>query len=84
MSAGNGFGEARVVSCILLQILPYVVPLELREEAPDVLFIFELGGVRCWDFDGLDLGIELCNIEEVTSTTATLLSSDKGKTRVAG
>jgi hypothetical protein len=62
-----------VVSCILLQIPPYVVPLELQEEAPDVLFVFELGGVRRWDLDSLDLGIELCDIEKVTSTTATLL-----------
>jgi hypothetical protein len=64
-----------VVGRVLLQVLPYVVPAELREQASDVLLIFELGWVWCWDSHSLDLGVELCNVKEMAATPPALCVS---------
>lgn len=74
--------ETSVVGRVLLKIIPNVVPLHLWEESPDVLLILEFRWVWSWDLDCLGLRIELCDIEEVASTTTTLfrLVGDKPKT----
>lgn len=61
-----------MVGRILLQVLPYVVPLELREEAPDIFLVFELRRIWCRDLNSLDLGIESCDVEEMAATPAAL------------
>ena len=71
-STRYGFGEARVVSCVLLEILPDVVPFELGEQTSDIFLVFELGWVRSRNLDGFDFGIEFCDTEEVASATSAL------------
>jgi hypothetical protein len=58
----------------MLEILLDVIPAELRDKTPDVLLVLELLGVRRLLLDCANLGIELSDVEEVTSAAAALSS----------
>jgi hypothetical protein len=66
--------EAGVVRGVVLEVLLDIVPAELRDETPDVLLVLELLGVGRLLLDRANLGIELGDVEEVTSAAAALLS----------
>jgi hypothetical protein len=72
LDAGVGLGEACVVGGVLLEVPLDVVPLELREEAFDILLVLELGGVRGGDLDFAHLGVEFRDVEEVAAASAVL------------
>jgi hypothetical protein len=58
----------------MLEILLDVIPAELRDKTPDVLLVLELLGVGRLLLDCANLGIELSDVEEVTSAAAALSS----------
>jgi hypothetical protein len=66
--------EAGVVRGVMLEILLDVIPAELRDKTPDVLLVLELLGVGRLLLDCANLGIELSDVEEVTSAAAALSS----------
>lgn len=72
LSSGHRLREAGVVGGVLLQVLPDAIPVELGKQASDVLLVFEIGWVWSWDLNYLDLGVEVCDIEEVAATTTAL------------
>jgi hypothetical protein len=59
----------------MLKVLLDVIPGELRNETPDVLVVLELLGVCRLLLYCANLGIELSDVEEVTSAAATLSKS---------
>jgi hypothetical protein len=75
LSARLRLAEARVVCRILLDILLDVIPSELRNKTPDILCVLELLGIRRLLLDCANLGIEVCDVEEVASATAALFRS---------
>lgn len=56
----------------MLKIFLYVVPIKLRDEALDVLAVLELLRIGWLLLDRADLGVEVCDIEEVGTTSAVL------------
>lgn len=61
-----------MVGRVVLKIFLYVVPIKLRDEALDVLAVLELLGVGWLFLDRTNLGVEVCDIEEVGTTSAVL------------
>lgn len=63
--SSSRFREACVEGRVVLEILLDVLPVELGDEALDVLFVLELfwiGGLR---FDGTHFGVEIGDVEEM-------------------
>lgn len=59
---------------VVLEVLLDIVPAELRNKALDVLAVLELLRVRRLLLYSTDLGIEICDVEEVAAATAALSS----------
>jgi hypothetical protein len=73
LGAGFRLTEAGVVGGVVLEVLLDVVPVELGNETLDVLLVLEFRGVRCLFLDFANFGVEVCDIEKVTSAAAILL-----------
>lgn len=57
---------------VILDVLLDILPVELGDQAIDILFVLELLGIRRLRFDGANLSAERGDVEEVASATAIL------------
>jgi hypothetical protein len=73
LRAGLSLREACVIRRrIVLEVLLDVIPAKLGNQAPDVLLVLELLGIRRLLFYRTNLGIEFGDVEEMTSAAAAL------------